>query len=274
MWKFIPVKAPWTGGVYERLIGNLKANLDKMNMNQIINIEEFREHIYECERVINDRPLQQVGENEVITPSMLLYGRKLGGGGTLSSLYVDNLLEDSKYLQKILPQIYMDNIRRKRFWEAFQADYLDSLRLSGEPPKHGDLRSKRIPRVGDLIMIHDVDARIKPKRAFILETLISDDGGIRSCKVRIGTNESIRPVSSFRDLELNVYDAYQHQDSDGEDHKISGITVNHFKKLNGNCVPDIIEPIDQENLLIDPVPQKVERKCKIKARHLIYKHFS
>ncbi|CAL4222246.1 unnamed protein product, partial [Meganyctiphanes norvegica] len=169
-WKFIPVKAPWTGGVYERLIGNLKSNLDKMNFSQSIKIEEFREHLYECERVINDRPLQQVGDNEVITPAMLLYGRKLGGGGTLSSIYVDNLLEDSKYLQKILPQIYRDNIRRrKKFWEAFQADYLDSLRLSDAPPKLGDLWSKRIPRVGDLIMIHDVDSRIKPKRALVLE---------------------------------------------------------------------------------------------------------
>ena len=211
----------------------------------------------------------------MITPSMLLYGRKLGGGGTLSSLYVDNLLEDSKYLQKILPHIYKDNIRRrKKFWEAFQADYLNSLRLSGEPTRCGDLRSKRISKEGDLIMLHDKDARIKPKMALILETLKSDDGGIRSCKVRIGTNESIRPVSSFRDLELNVYDAYQHQGSDGEDHKISGITVDHLERLNGNCIPDSLEPVDQEKLLLSPVPQKVERSCKVKARHLIHKHYS
>ena len=57
-----------------------------MNLSQSIFLDEFREHVLECERVINDRPLQQVGETEVITPSMLLYGRKLGGGGTLSSL--------------------------------------------------------------------------------------------------------------------------------------------------------------------------------------------
>ena len=231
-----------------------------MNLNQIINIEEFREHVYECERVINDRPLQQVGENEVITPSMLLYGRKLGGGGTLSSLYVDNLLEDSKYLQKILPHIYKDNIRRrKRFWEAFQADYLDSLRLSSEPPRHGDLRSKRIPKEGDLIMLHDMDSRIKPKMALVLKTIKSDDGGIRSCKVRIGKYESIRPVSSFRDLELNVYDTYQHQGSEGEDHKISDITIKHLLRLDRDSVIDTVEPVDQEKLLLNSLPQRNER---------------
>ena len=119
-WKFIPVKAPWTGGVYERLFGSLKRQLYKMNNGSTMSLDEFCKHIYECERVINDRPLQQVGENEVITPAMLLYGRKLGGGGNLSSLYIDTLLEDSKYLKNILPQLYKDNVnRRKMFWEAF-----------------------------------------------------------------------------------------------------------------------------------------------------------
>ncbi|CAL4090502.1 unnamed protein product [Meganyctiphanes norvegica] len=111
-----------------------------MNLGSSVFLEEFSDHIYKCERVINDRPLQQVGENEVITPSMLLFGRKLGGGGTLSSLYIDTLLEDSKYLQKVLPQLYKDNvIRRKKFWEAFQADYLDSLRLGSVAPKNDSL---------------------------------------------------------------------------------------------------------------------------------------
>ena len=43
-----------------------------MNLGSSVFLEEFSDHIYKCVRVINDRPLQQVGENEVITPSMLL----------------------------------------------------------------------------------------------------------------------------------------------------------------------------------------------------------
>ncbi|CAL4107109.1 unnamed protein product [Meganyctiphanes norvegica] len=110
------------------------------------------------------------------------------------ALYVDTLLEDSKHLGNILPQIYImmiimiiDNInRRKRFWEAFQADYLDSLRLRCDSKGIGKLG--RVPKVGDLIMIHDADPRIKPKKALVLHTIRSDDGEIRSCKVRIGKN--------------------------------------------------------------------------------------
>ena len=84
---------------------------------------------------------------------------------------------------------------------------------------------------------------------------------------------SLRPVSSFRDLELNVYDTYQHQDSVGFDHKISQANINRFKNLNGKCIPDELEPVSQENKSETPIPQKSMRECKIKARHLIYKHF-
>ncbi|CAL4173566.1 unnamed protein product, partial [Meganyctiphanes norvegica] len=275
-WRFIPVKAPWTGGVYERLIGNLKRNLTKMNLCQSIFLDEFREHVFECERVINDRPLQQVGETEVITPSMLLYGRKLGGGGTLSSLYIDTLLEDSKYLRKVLPQLYKDNVqRRKRFWEAFQADYLDSLRLSSESPKKGNSKLTRVPKEGDLIMLHDADPRIKPRKALVLRTIRSDDGGIRSCKVRIGNHESIRPVSSFRDLELNVYDTYQHQESKVKDHKVNAQTVEHLLTSNRDCGGNSVLPtVDQEEPLLSPLPQRIERGSKVKARQLIGQYYS
>lgn len=64
----------------------------------------------------------------------------------------------------------------------------------------------RIPKLGDLIMIHDMDPRIKPKKGLITQVFTSEDGEIRKCKVKIGAYESIRPVCSFRDTEINVYD--------------------------------------------------------------------
>ena len=246
-----------------------------MNLGSSVCLDEFREHIYECERVINDRPLQQVGENEVITPSMLLYGRKLGGGGTLASLYIDTLLEDSQYLRKVLPQLYRDNVlRRKRFWEAFQADYLDSLRLKFNPNRgsKGDVIA-RVPNRGDLIMLHDPDPRIKPKKALILDTIMSDDGGIRSCKVRVGTHESIRPVSQFRDLELNVYDHYKDQGSEVLDHKIGAQTVEHLLNSNRIYEEDSAQAAVDEEPLLSPVPQRVQRASKVEARRRIGQYY-
>ena len=98
--------------------------------------------------------------------------------------------------------------------------------------------------------------------------------GIRSCKVRIGKYESIRPVSSFRDLELNVYDTYQHQGSEGENHKISDITVKHLLRLDRDSIFDPVKPVDQEKLLLNPLPQRIEHGCKVKARKLIGQYYS
>ena len=93
------------------------------------------------------------------------------------------------------------------------------------------------------------------KRLLCLKTIRSDDGGIRSCKVRIGSHESIRPVSSFRDLELNVYDQYQHQDSEVMDHKVDVQTVEHL--LNSDrkyCEDSVQTAVGQEEPLLSPIP--------------------
>ncbi|CAL4080528.1 unnamed protein product [Meganyctiphanes norvegica] len=124
-------------------------------------------------------------------------------------------------------------------------------------------------------MLHDVDPRIKPRKALVLRTIRSDDGGIRSCKVRIGKHESIRPVSSFRDLELNVYDTYQYQESEVKDHKINVQTVEHLLKSNREHNGDpVITSLDQEEPLLSPLPQRVERGSKVKARKLIGQYYS
>ena len=204
-WKFIPVKAPWVGGIYERIIGIMKSELLKMTRGACLTYIEFKSHVIEIERVLNNRPLQQVGDSEVITPNMLVYGRKVDVDGNLSSIQIDTLLKNSKLLSKKLPAIYADNVKRKNeFWRAFQAQYLDLLKFKTGIKESGS--RGRIPRLGDLVMIYDSDPRIKPKKALITKVIESDDGEIRKCKVKLGNKESIRPICSFRDLEMNIYD--------------------------------------------------------------------
>ncbi|CAL4119494.1 unnamed protein product [Meganyctiphanes norvegica] len=113
-------------------------------------------------------------------------------------------------------------------------------------------------------MIHDADPRIKPKKALILNTIRSDDGEIRSC---IGSNESIRPVNSFRDLELNVYDHYKLLDSDGMGHKVDVNTATKLLDSDGsNIVGPDLTVVGDEVPLLSPIPPRVERRSKIDAR--------
>ena len=204
-WDFIPVKAPWFGGIYERLIQVMKKELLKMTRGAILTYEEFKDHVIEVESIINDRPLQAVGDEEIITPSKLIYGNKIFRDSNLSSLAIEELLENTEKCRQNLPSIYTENLRRKKeFWLSFQEQYLEMLRF--KPGIRESTNSGKIPKVGDLVMIHEKDPRIKPKKGLILECYKSQDEEIRKCKVRIGKHESVRPVSSLHNLELNVYE--------------------------------------------------------------------
>ena len=253
-WKFIPVKAPWVGGIYERLIGIMKNELRKMTRGARISYVEFKSHIHEVERIMNDRPLQHVGGTEVITPAMLIYGRKVDRDSSLSSVQIDTLLQNTKILGRKLPTIYAENIKRKNeFWKAFQAQYLDLLKFRTGRKESGS--KGRIPKLGDLVMIHEADPRIKPKKGLITQVLKSDDGEIRKCKVKMGAHESIRPVCSFRDLEMNVFDETDIgvRQNSGDHRFRDGIYEVLLSKSDNAVVPTSIEvPNTTPSIVVSP----------------------
>ena len=80
-WRFIPARAPWYGGFWERLIGLTKTSLEKILGRRFVSMETLQTIVTEIEAVLNDRPLTHVSSNlhdlEPLTPSHLLYGRKM-----------------------------------------------------------------------------------------------------------------------------------------------------------------------------------------------------
>lgn len=80
-WTFIPKRAPWFGGFYERLIGITKNALKKTLGRALVTIDELCTIIVEIEAVINERPItyvsSELNDPEALTPSMLLYGRSI-----------------------------------------------------------------------------------------------------------------------------------------------------------------------------------------------------
>ena len=77
-WRFIPKRAPWYGGFWERLIGQMKTVLRKVLGRSFITFEVLQTLIVEVEAVLNDQPLTylsaDVNNLEPLTPSHLLYG--------------------------------------------------------------------------------------------------------------------------------------------------------------------------------------------------------
>ena len=80
-WRFIPKRAPWYGGFWERLIGLTKTTLRKVLGKALVTLPVLQTEIVEIEAVLNDRPLTYVSADlrdpEPLTPSHLLCGRSI-----------------------------------------------------------------------------------------------------------------------------------------------------------------------------------------------------
>ena len=79
-WHFISPRAPWQGGMYERMIGMVKDALHKALHGRKIHVEKLVTLLCEVEAVVNNQPLTYLDDdvsNEVLTPAHLLYGRKI-----------------------------------------------------------------------------------------------------------------------------------------------------------------------------------------------------
>ena len=80
-WKFIPKRAPWYDGFWERLVGMAKSVLNKMAGQNKLTLEELQTAVCEIEAVLNDRKLTTIPSVIdgliPLTPSHLLYGERL-----------------------------------------------------------------------------------------------------------------------------------------------------------------------------------------------------
>ena len=80
-WQFIPKRAPWYGGFWERIIGLTKTTIRKVLGRSFITLEALQTLVVEIEAVLNDRPLTYLSADlddpEPLTPSHLLYGRRI-----------------------------------------------------------------------------------------------------------------------------------------------------------------------------------------------------
>jgi hypothetical protein len=119
-WRFIPKRAPWYGGFWERLVGLTKEALKKMLGRTKLKFNEFRTIVTEIEAILNNRPLTYVSSNledpQALTPSHLLYGDRL------TSLPYDPSVEeellDPSFGEK--PSQLLDIFsRRQRILKAF-----------------------------------------------------------------------------------------------------------------------------------------------------------
>jgi len=121
-WHFIPKRAPWYGGWWERLIGLTKSALKKVLGRSLVNMETLRTVVTEIEAMLNDRPLTQLSscssDLELLTPS-LVYGRRI-----TSLPYNDITIDTDSQIGREDVSLYRKRVKQQnealnQFWKRW-----------------------------------------------------------------------------------------------------------------------------------------------------------
>ena len=203
-WKFIPSRAPWFGGWWERLIGITKNALKKILGKSCVSKTELATMVIETESAINNRPLtftsSEFNDRKVLTPSDLIYGHRLDAIPQTISLENSNSVTQEELFKK---QTTYEGVFQD-LWQRWKKEYLFSLRERKRP--QGSSISKI--QVGDIVLIEeDVKSRMHWKYGRVTKLNYSDlDGLIRSAEVKTQNGIVSRPITKLYPLEMSCED--------------------------------------------------------------------
>ena len=203
-WIFIPKRAPWYGGFWERLIGLTKNALKKVLGRAQVTLSELQTIIVEIEAILNDRPLTYVSadidDEEALTPSHLLNGRRIT---SLPHEKVDDEdIHDPDYgnLTEVTKRARRQALLLQHFRNRWRTEYLTSLREFHRTTGN----NKQIINIGDVVLVHDDKPRINWKLAVIENFIEGEDGQIRAAHIRTATGKTNRPIAKLYPLEVRA----------------------------------------------------------------------
>ena len=204
-WKFIPKKAPWYGGFWERLIGLTKGCIKKVLGRSHISLVMLQTMVVEIEATLNNRPLTYVSSDisdpHPLTPSDLLYGRRIV---SLPHELVVDELKDPDYgdVSEIKRRAKTQAHLIRNFQTRWRHEYLTSLREFHRASGNNLQQVK----VGDVVLIHGEGPRINWKLAVIHQVVKGKDGLIRAAEVRTANGTTNRPIAKLYPLEVTAND--------------------------------------------------------------------
>ncbi len=207
-WSFNLEKAPWWGGIFERMVKCAKRCLKKVVGRASLTYDELLTVVTEVEMILNSRPISYVSTEDVeepLTPSHLLIGRRIIGLPNV--LLSDSDLDDWQLSpQCVTRRMNHLNTTLDHFWRRWSREYLLELR---ETHRH-DGAKRRVDNVsvGDIVLVHDEKTPRALWRLGRVEQLIAGvDGYVRGAVIRVpsgkGSTTLRRPLQRLYPLELH-----------------------------------------------------------------------
>lgn len=154
-WTFNVERAPWWGGIFERLIRSVKRCLKKTIGQANLTYDELLTVVTEAEMIVNSRPLSYITADdfdEPITPLHLMIGHRILSVPD-NLCYSNNNDENFEVTREVLTR-RMKYIGRMldQFWDRWRAEYFLELR---EAHRYGIEHSSGVRiTVGDIVVVH------------------------------------------------------------------------------------------------------------------------
>ena len=201
-WQFIPKRAPWYGGFWERFVGLTKTAIKKVLGRRHVSLPTLETIVVEIEAILNDRPLTYVSSElmdpDPLTPSHLLHGRRITCLPH-QSVEIDELTDptfgDASRIRK------RANVRAailRDFQTRWRHEYLTSLRDYHRTSGNNIQSVKK----GDVVIVHDDTPRMTWKLAVIKDLIVGRDGLTRAAMIRTANGTTSRSISRLYPLEL------------------------------------------------------------------------
>ena len=220
-WDFNLEKAPWWGGVFERLVKSTKRCLRKVIGTARLSYDEFLTVVTEVEAVLNSRPLTYVSSEDLeepLTPSHLMFGYRVMSLPDPPVVDLDDP-EFNKSPDSLNCRFKHLSIITQKFWNRWRKEYLTELRES-----HCTLLARRkasnVVKDGEVVVIHDENLpRGQWRLGRIQQVIRGSDGQARGAHVKTQTKTGRstvlqRPVQLLYPLEINCQPRSNDQQED------------------------------------------------------------
>ncbi|XP_065914598.1 uncharacterized protein [Dysidea avara] len=249
-WKFIPKRAPWFGGFWERLIGLTKLVLKKVLGRAFTTLNSLQTLIVEIGGILNNWPLTTVptdiNDPDPITPAHLLYGRKVvcvPYHVTPEYDYSDPDFGDNDIQTRAKKQ----GALLQHFWTRWRQEYLTGLR------EFHQTSGSNIQTVkpGAIALVHDDTPRLNWRLAVVEDTIPGADGLIRAANIRTSTGRTNQPITKLYPLEITTAESdtlCKQNSSPKENPSNSDAQSSTVEQTDDNSMPERIRPVRQAAL--------------------------
>ncbi|XP_028415673.1 uncharacterized protein LOC114539152 [Dendronephthya gigantea] len=190
-WTFNLAKSPWWGGIYERLIQELKKTLYKTLGKTHLTYHQLQTVIMDIERNLNNRPLTYVesdhSEEQVLTPNVILWGQNA------CTIEPDETFDDE--ISKVQKRL---EVAKQHAWSRWRKEYVHGLMEYHRVNKSRN----EVPQIGEVVLIVGEKNRGKWMKGRVIKYVTGKDRVIRGAILLHKGNHIERPIQLLCPLEI------------------------------------------------------------------------